>query len=796
MKISYTWLKEFIQTDLSLNDISDTLTMLGIESEILLKTDELCDIIVGEIISIKKHPNADRLNLCEVNDGTSLLPVVCGANNVKEGIKIAFSPVGSMLPGNFKIKEAKIRGEISKGMICSERELCISDEHDGIMILNDSAVCGQSFNDYLSFNYDSLDLDITPNRPDCFSHIGIARDLCAKLRIPLILPNYTSKDITSDISSNISVEIENKNDCPRYIAGIIENVNVSISPNWLKKKIESVGLRSINNLVDISNYIMIEMGQPTHFFDYDKLKTKKILIRKGQEGEKITTLDDIDRSVGPDQLLITDGKIPIAIAGIMGGQDSAITKETKNILIESAFFNPTVIRKSAKSLNMSTDASKRFERGADINGSKAAFWRAISMIEDISGGQWIPAINDNYPLKLSIKDIELSSKLIKEISGITIPDNFINETLSAIGCKVSKHKNSWVCVPPSWRPDITRDIDLIEELIRLFGYNKIPSNNYFKTFMNYNDPDPQSFLNKINNALIGLGFSQAYNNSLQSKEEAEFYQKENLVIMKNPLSDKMTHLRSSLLHGLFKNIDHNINNGIEDIMIFEHGTVFTRSSSEPLGIAEKNHLCGLVHGKLTNKSIHIKEDESFNLFNLKGLVTNFFAKIGIRDIKFLENNISKSDFDYSLSINHIDKELGFMGKVSTSISREFDLNLKNTYAFQLNDLNQIISMATKTPKFKKINPFPIIERDLNFIIRNNIKVGEVIELIRKNGHDLIKNVVPISIYNHDSFGKDNKAISFNIIFQSPTKTLEDKLVNPIIDEIIKVVCKNFNAKLR
>ena len=434
MKISYSWIKDFLDINLTIDEVAETLTMLGLEAEISTNFDELKEIIVGEIQAIKKHPNADRLNICKVFDGVNTLPVICGANNVSKGIKIAFSPVDSVLPGNFKIKEAKIRGEISKGMICSERELGISDEHDGIMILDKNAICGQSLPDYFSTNNDLITLDITPNRADCFSHLGVARDLAAKLPLNLNEPDFSTLPISSNISSMIEINMDDIKDCPRYVGGIIQNVKIKESPDWLKKKLESVGIRSINNLVDISNYVMMEMGQPTHFFDLDKIKNKEILVRRARDGAKITTLDEIERSVNSNVMLITDGESPIAVAGIMGGFDSAINENTKNVLIECAYFNPATIRKSSKTLNMITDASKRFERGVDIDNCLYALKRASSLIKMITGANISSDIYDYNEFKDDhVNIVSFSHSRFTKLLGHEIDINKIKDILIDLG---------------------------------------------------------------------------------------------------------------------------------------------------------------------------------------------------------------------------------------------------------------------------------------------------------------------------------------------------------------------------
>lgn len=796
MKISYSWIKDFLDINLTIDEVAETLTMLGLEAEISTNFDELKEIIVGEIQAIKKHPNADRLNICKVFDGVNTLPVICGANNVSKGIKIAFSPVDSVLPGNFKIKEAKIRGEISKGMICSERELGISDEHDGIMILDENAICGQSLPDYFSTNNDLITLDITPNRADCFSHLGVARDLAAKLHLNLNEPDFSTLPKSSDISSMIEISMDDLKDCPRYVGGIIQNVKIKESPDWLKKKLESVGIRSINNLVDISNYVMMEMGQPTHFFDLDKIKNKKILVRRARDGEKITTLDEIERSVNSNVMLITDGESPIAVAGIMGGFDSAINENTKNVLIECAYFNPATIRKSSKTLNMITDASKRFERGVDYNAPVLAFWRIVHLIDELNCGEWIPDIMDTYPEKIETNEIVLKKKLINEIAGVNIPNDFVVKTLSSLGCRIYE-KDDLTCSPPSWRPDLTRDIDLIEEVIRVYGYDNIKSSNNYTSIMNFDDFDPHHNLDKINSSLIGLGFYQVFNNSLQTKEEAYFYSnKKDLIEMKNPLSDKMTHLRYSLIHGLMQNIEHNVNNGIHDLMLFEHGNTFSYSDSKRLGIDEVQTLTGILHGNYQEKSVHNSKSKAFDYFILKGLIISFFKKIGIKDLHFIENEMDIKYFTYSYSIKYNNEMLGYMGLLSSDISKKFNYKFDDVYAFSIENLDNLFNIMNAPKLFKKIIPYPPIERDLNFVIDSDLTSGSIIDFILSKKFDFLINIVPVSIFKHSTLGLNKKALSLNLIFQSDSKTLEDKVVNPIIDGIIEVVSKKFNAKLR
>ena len=796
MKISIDWLKEFLTFSLSSQNIADKLTMLGLEADYAHTDSNIDGIIVGEVKECYKHPNADRLSLCKVFDGKKSFSVVCGAPNVEKGQKIAFAPVGTSLPGDKVLSKAKIRGEISEGMICSERELNISDEHDGIMVLKQKAKVGSKFKDYMKSLNETLELDITPNRPDCFSHLGVARDLSVKLNKTLkpLNTNPISYE-NNEAEKYISIKFENPDDCPRYIAGIVKNVKVGPSPDWLIDRLESIGQRSINNLVDISNYVMMELGQPTHIFDFDKINSNQILIRKGKKGESLTTLDDVKRNVSSNELLITNGKDPLALAGIMGGIESAVSEKTKIILIESAYFNPPTIRKSAKSLGLTTDASKRFERGADPNGAEMAFWRVIKLIEELSIGNWIPGIIDPYPKKIEQPTISLSREKLDILSGVIIKDEFINNILKRIGCKVNKKtKNKWQCTVPSWRPDLEREVDLIEEIIRFYGYDKIPSKYHYQSIMNSNEPDPHNYLDKIISIMTGLGFSQVFNNSLQPKDIVSLLNTKSVEIM-NPLSDKMSNLRNSLFPGLLETIDFNYKNNNPNMMIFEWGNIFYQGKPGLKGIKENMVLSGVVHGNLNNPSIHRKKGRKFNFNILKGTITALFNRLTIAKITYNETNDKSLGLINSFEIRSDNHLVGVIGKINPIFNNEMRLDIGEVYGFQIN-LDLLIELAAVTPSFNQIVTYPYVERDLNFVFKENILIGDLVSTIIENGNDILKSVEPVNIFRHKSLGENKKSVTINLIFQSLTKTLEDKDVNYVINEIIQVVSNKYSAKLR
>ena len=795
MRISISWLKEFIDFSLSNEEISDKLTMLGLEAEEGYNTSNLEDLIIGEIKDIIKHPNADKLNLCKVYDGQNTLPVVCGASNVELGQKIVFAPVGSTLPGNFKIKKAKIRGEISQGMICSEKEVNISDEHDGIMVLNMDASPGDLFIDYLNNHLGALELDITPNRPDCFSHLGVARDLAAKLNININTPSYDKRSFSKNIAKDmIKVSFENPEDCPRFVAGIVKNVKVGPSPDWLRHKLELAGQRSINNVVDISNFVLLEMGQPSHIFDYDTIESKEILIRRATKGEKIKTLDEESRKLTPNELLITNGKKPIAIAGIMGGLSTSVNDKSSTLLIECAYFNPPVIRKGAKNLGMSTEASKRFERGADPNGTEKAMWRIIQLLEDIANGEWVPGIVDPYPKKIKQDLIKLSRLKLDILSGCKIPDKAVKESLVNLGCSVKQISGEWICTPPSWRPDLKREIDLIEEVVRIYGYDNIPSSLNYEGIMNDQITDPHRSLSKIINILTGFGFNQIFSNSLQSSRKISAL-KFNSVKMLNPLSDKMSEMRTSLFQGLLDTANFNFKNGNPDLMLFEWGNVFEQKDKGLEGIKEKLYLSGLAHGFYIKSSVHSDESQYASFHLIKGVVDGLFSRLKMNNVVYdkIENNNMGLENAHTIKINS--EIIGYIGKLSSKFNNLLSLDIGKSYGFQL-DLIQLMKLADIETRYKPVVVYPSMIRDLNFVLDEGIPVGEVIHTINKNGNEILIDVEPISIFRDNSIGENNKAVAINLIFQSAKKTLEDKDVNPVIDEIIRVVSKKFSAKLR
>jgi len=793
MILSINWLRQYVDIKETPKELADMLTMLGFEAEIDTDLSNLTHIVTAKVESVVKHPNADKLSLCQVNDGNEIVSVVCGAPNIKAGQKVVFAKVGAILPGDFEIKKAKIRGELSFGMICAEDELGISEDHDGIMVLAEDTNIGIPISNVLNEKYAALELDITPNRPDALSHYGIAREIALKTSRKLKFPEV--KEVKPfGTKEQMAVNISDPNGCPRYIAGVVDNIKIGPSPSWMKELLESAGQRSINNVVDISNFVLLEMGHPTHIFDYVQLPTNTIGVRRAKKGEKFVTLDEEEHTLNEHHLLITDGKNPIALAGIMGGLGSAVYDDTKKILIESAYFDPITIRKGSKSLGMLTESSRRFERGADPDGAVTAFWRIVSLLKEYANAELVSEMIDTYPKKIKSLKIRLHKTELDIVAGCEISDKFIEKTLTGL---IIEWKNIndgvWECVPPSFRPDLEGEIDLIEEIIRVYGYDNVPVSTHYGSLFNYSNPDPKANISNIINSITGIGFNQCYNNSLLSKEEAKL-SGETPVKTINPLSENLSDLRTSLLPGVLNNIDFNIKNGNKNLRLFEIGQVHSQKEKGFKGIFEKSKLSGIIYGLSSKASIHNEEPVQQSFYTLKGYLDSLFKGILNTTAEYIETN--HIEYEKCFTINVKRKNIGLAGIVNNALVKSLKLDIeKEVFGFQI-DVDTLLELLDEPVLYKNISKYPTVERDLNFVIDESIKAGEIVDKIRSMKISQFKSITPTNIFRHVSIGEDKKSIVYNLIFQDDTKTLEDKDVNSIIDEIISIVKINFNAKLR
>ena len=791
MKVSLHWLKRFVDFDLTATELADKLTMRGFESEVVTDFDSLDNLVVGNVLTAEKHPDADKLKLCSVSDGSETFSVVCGAPNVNAGQKIVFAKVGAILPGDFKIGKAKIRGVESFGMICSERELGISEEHDGIMVLDDSLEAGTPIKDILGPLFNAIDVEVTPDKAFALSHRGIAREIATivdtKLKTPLSTAELNSK--TKDV---ISVDLDKKGGCTRYIAGIMKGVKVGPSPVWLSDYLKSVGQKSINNLVDISNFMLLEIGHPTHVFDLNKLDKPAIKVSWAKKGEKFKALDEETYELSKDHMVITDTKNTIALAGIIGGMESSVTDSTTEILIESAYFDPVVIRKGSKKLNLLSEASRRFERGTDPNAASEAFNMIVQLMQEVAGGTLESVITDECSMDLGNTSIDLSSDRLLKYAGQDIPFKEVETILNGLHINTKKTKTGWNCSIPTFRTDLKVETDLIEEVFRCYGYENIKSSFSYSSIMQYANDEESSILS-LKHHLSSLGFHQSYNNSLEDIEEVKLFGKDAISVI-NPSSERMNTLRTTLHSGLLKNLDFNYRNGSPNTLIYEYGTIFEGKTDQLKDISQKSSLSCLVHGDVFAKNVHFDSISASFAF-LKGVASNIFEdkRLGMK-VKFSEEKHHYCNPYFSI-IDGKKQVIGGLGIIKESLLKELDIAHKHDVVVLDIDTKIFMDYRSYNTKVEDIIAFPVVSRDLNFKMDSNIHVGEVVKAMKSANQSILQDVVPVDIYQSkkDSSAKD---VLFSLSFQSPKKTLEDKDVNAIITEIINIVSKKFNAKLR
>lgn len=790
MKVSLSWLKRFVDFDSSASELADKLTMRGFESEVITDFSSFNHIVVGEVKSAEKHPDADKLKVCMVSDGKETYNVVCGAPNVAKDQKIVFAKVGAVLPGDFKIGKAKIRGVESFGMICSERELGISEEHEGIMVLDDSCKVGAKIDTILGEAYDAIDVEVTPDKAFALSHRGIAREIAAmsgsNIKTPMEMVKAASKG--KDI---VKVVLDQKGGCTRYIAGTMTNLSVGPSPKWLAEYLKSVGQKSINNLVDISNFILLEIGHPTHVFDLKKLSKPSIEVKWAKKDEKFDALDEETYKLDNDHLVITDSVNTIALAGIIGGKDSAVSDSTTDVLIESAYFDPVVIRKGSKKLNLLSEASRRFERGADPEATIEAFYMIVGLMIEVAGGSLESIVTDESTIDSTLHKVSLSENKLLKYTGHDIDSKSVSLILDGLHIENKKTKTGWDCIIPSFRHDVRHETDLIEEVLRCYGYENIQSSYSFSSQMQYaNDAEQPIF--ELKQYLSSLGFNQCYNNSLQDLEEVKAFGINPVSVM-NPSSERMNTLRTTLHRGLFENLDFNFKNGSSNTLIYEYGTVFEKKGDTLNDIEQVSNFSCLVHGNFYDKNVHFNSIEN-NLFLLKGIAVNAFATLTKAKVKFIEDKHSYCDVFYRI-VDGKKNTVGSIGIVSDSFLNKLDISHKTNVCVMDINTSLFIEHFNHNIKVEDVVLYPIVNRDLNFKFDSNTNLGEVCAAIKSVNQSIMRDVFPVDIYQSKQ-ENNKKNVLFKLSFQSVKKTLEDNDVNPVIAEIINVVTKKFNAKLR
>lgn len=784
MKISYNWLKKFVDFDLKPDELCKVLTFLGIETSIVSGGTNWTGVITAKVLEKQKHPNADRLSVCKVNDGTKCYQIVCGAQNVDVGQIIPLAKVGAVLPGNFVIKSSKIRGVYSEGMICSEEELGLKESSDGIMILPKDTPLGKKIEEVLGKLDICLEIEITTNRGDCLSHWGVAREIAAKLQKIPILPvlkklKYTEKNL---------VEIKNKDLCTRYIGCHITDVKIGPSPKWMIDKLESCGIKTINNVVDITNYVMLELGQPLHAFDATTLSGGKVIVRMAKKSEKIATLDGKTHELDEDILVIADSSKTLAIAGIIGGQNSSINESTTEVFLESAVFNSSSVRRTARKLNISTDASYRYERGTSWEVAEMASWRALNLIMELAGGRLKEREDYNSPDNKKVV-ISLRIERIEKLLGYAIDKEDIANILRFLGMEISSRvQNTFIVEVPSYRNDIKEEVDLIEEIARVYGYEKIPTSvDFGATLLK------QKYSNKVTkaiiNSLVGLGFCETMNYSfVEIKDLYKLFLSYTYKIA-NPISKENEVLRPSLLPGLMKNYFFNVGQANTDIKLFEVGNIFdNKGERRALGI--------LMSGPVWQDWWMweaTKQNPVFNFYFASGVISNILPS---KEFTIAENKTPAKYYHPGkvATIIYHGKVVGQFGVLRSDIINSSD---EVIYAeIEIENIEKIYKNKIQT--YEHVARFPAVKRDISIVVDKTIKfekIEKIIKHIMKDGN-ILKEWSLFSVYESEKLGAGKISYSFRLTYRDNTKTLKDEEVNKDVAILLEKWKKDLGIYLR
>lgn len=807
MKISYNWLKQFLQIDWEAEKTGNLLTDLGLEVEGISDFESvkgsLTGIVVGHVLKCEQHPNADRLKLTTVDVGQeNPLQIVCGAPNVAAGQKVPVATIGTNLYTNegeaWKIKKGKIRGEESHGMICAEDEIGLGESHDGILVLDESLIPGTPCNEVFKIETDQIfEIGLTPNRSDAMSHFGVARDLKAGLEqqevsLKLITPS-TSNFTIDNRALKIDVDVEENSLAPRYCGVTITNIIVQESPNWLKTRLKSIGLAPINNVVDVTNYVLHELGQPLHAFDANKIRGNKIEVKTLPQGTKFVTLDGAERELNSDDLMICDAEKPMCIAGVFGGIYSGVTENTTSIFLESAYFNPVSIRKTAKRHALNTDASFRFERGIDINLTEYALMRAAQLIKEIAGGEISSDIVDLYPNKKEDFQVFLTFDKINKLIGQEIPHDSIKSILASLEIKLNNVTESGLGLTiPSYRTDVTREVDVIEEILRVYGYNKIGFNEKFTASVaSTTKYENHKLQNVIGDLLVSSGFYEIMTNSLVPKAHNDLIDNEHgeMVSMLNPLSADLSVLRESMLFSGLETLVYNQNRRKQNLKFFEYGKTYTKQDET---YKEQTHLSILVGGNQIENNWKVSAEPS-DFFYLKGVLSALLNRLGVTNTK--EKPLRNHLFSEGLEIHVGKTKLLEFGAVNKSILKTFDIKNSVFYA----DLNWDTiknELITNSIVYKEIPKFPEVNRDLALLLDENISFKEVHDLAFQTERNFLKNVKLFDVYVGDNLEKGKKSYAVSYTLQDSSKTLTDKQIDKIMSKLQHTYQTKLQAELR
>lgn len=800
MKVPLKWLKEYVDITLPPAELADRLTMAGFEAKVTQVTGGKWEnIVVGQIVAVNPHPNADRLRLPTVDLGTEQQTVVCGAPNLQIGDKVAFARVGAeLIDGHsgqlIRLKSAKIRGVESSGMVCSEKELGISDEHEGIMVLPPEAPIGIPLADYLGDII--FDLDVTPNRPDSLCVIGIAREVAALTGQSLHPPEVSYEEATLPIDQQISIEIADPDLCSRYCASLIMGIKIAESPQWMQQRLLACGMRPINNIVDVTNYVMLELGQPLHAFDYQKIKGKKIIVRRASDGEIIVSLDGVERTLSRDMLVIADEERAVAIAGVMGGANSEVTEDTTSILLESANFNPASIHYTGRQLSLPSEACMRFERGIRPELTIPALKRATQLMLQFAGGQAAKGVADVYPGKRDQEPILISADKVKHHLGVEFNLDQIVGTLTSLGfeCQPADSPSEVWVTAPYWRSDIQQAVDLIEEVARIIGYDKIPTTMLSQPIPQQNPGPILALERKIRDGLVGYGFQEVITYSLTSLEilnkltPAARPIEPTPLRLANPMTAEQEYLRPNLRVNLLAVLAANQRHEEGGIRLFELGKIYLpRPKDLPY---EPEILCGLLSGARLEKSWQ-GDGGSLDFFDAKGVIEGLFNQLGVV-ASFEPSDDESLHPAKQAAIVVSGNRLGVIGELHPKVAEAFDI-AETAYLFEIH-VTDLLPFTLGHKMFQPIPRFPSTVRDIALLVDTSVSHQQVLEII--NSFSLVKQVTVFDVYSGKQVPTGKKSLAYRITYQSPTHTLTDEEVNKVQQQILSKLSQQLGATLR
>ncbi|KID05546.1 MAG: phenylalanine--tRNA ligase subunit beta [Hafnia alvei] len=794
MKFSELWLREWVNPAISSEELSEQITMAGLEVDgVEPVAGEFNGVFVGEVVECGQHPNADKLRVTKVNvGGERLLDIVCGAPNCRKGLKVAVATIGAVLPGDFKIKAAKLRGEPSEGMLCSFSELGISEDHDGIIELPADAPIGTDIREYLKLNDNAIEISVTPNRADCLGIIGVARDVAVLNKLTLNVPAMDA--VPAAIHDTFPITVEATDACPRYLGRVVKGINVkAATPLWMREKLRRCGIRSIDPVVDVTNYVLLELGQPMHAFDLNRLEGG-IVVRMAKEGEKLTLLDGNEATLSADTLVIADQQKALAMGGIFGGEHSGVNEETQDVLLECAYFNPLSITGRARRQGLHTDASHRYERGVDPALQAAAMERATRLLIDICGGQAGPVIDVTNEATLPKRaTITLRREKLDRLIGHHVEDAQVTDILERLGCKVSFANDTWQAVAPSWRFDMEIEEDLVEEVARVYGYNNIPNVPVKADLIMTSHREANLPLKRVKTMLVDRGYQEAITYSfVDPKVQALLHPAEEALILPSPISVEMSAMRLSLWSGLLSAVVYNQNRQQSRVRLFETGLRFVPDTAANLGIRQDVMLAGVIAGNRYEEHWNL-ERQVVDFYDLKGDLEAILDLTGkLDDVQFKAETNPALHPGQSAAIYLAGKRVGFIGVVHPDLERKLDLNGR-TVVFEI----EWEALAERRiPQAREVSRYPANRRDIAVVVAENVPAEDILAECKKVGVNQVVGVNLFDVYRGKGVAEGYKSLAISLVLQDTTRTLEEEEIAATVAKCVEALKQRFQASLR